>query len=193
MLECFSVISDRYQWADDNSPDEYEAAIAALIAEAMTPYDAIPIGSILIYASVPSIPYTPDGYLLCDGSCVARETYPELAAVIAGVYGISPNPDNFVLPNFVSRFPMGGANGDMSIGTMGGASTITLATTNLPSHSHQTTTYSTSSPSGAVSGTGRYITAVNGSGSTGSAGSGTPVSIVPQHVKVHYIIRAYNA
>ena len=59
----------------------------------------LPPGVILPYAG--DVP--PEGFLLCNGTSVNKELYPNLYKVIGTKYG-SENQDFFNLPNLVDRF-----------------------------------------------------------------------------------------
>ena len=85
----------------------------------------------------------PDGWLLCDGSAVSRDTYADLYAAIGDTWGEGDGSTTFNLPNFKGRFPLG-ANDARPVGTTGGAETHTLTTDEMPSHSHGKGTLATS-------------------------------------------------
>lgn len=53
-----------------------------------------------------------EGFLLCDGSAVSRETYADLFAVIGTTFGEGDGSTTFNLPDFRGRF-IQGANGDL--------------------------------------------------------------------------------
>lgn len=55
---------------------------------------------------------TMDGFLLCDGSAVSRETYADLFAVIRTTFGAGDGSTTFNLPDFRGRF-IQGANRDL--------------------------------------------------------------------------------
>jgi len=55
--------------------------------------------------------YSPPNFLLCDGSSYSTTTYPLLFSAIGYAYGGSGG--SFSVPNFASRFPIGG-NGSVS-------------------------------------------------------------------------------
>ncbi|MCR4881834.1 MAG: phage tail protein [bacterium] len=67
------------------------------------------IGSVIWYAGSSA----PDGYLLCDGSDVSRETYSDLFNVIGVRYGAGDSANTFTLPNLIGKF----AEGALSAGT----------------------------------------------------------------------------
>lgn len=95
--------------------------------------------------------YTPDGWLVADGSCVSRETYARLFEVIGLTYttgfmrGEQPicNNDNtlFALPWLAGRVIVGaGTDTDLvtvyALGQWVGAKTHTLTIAEMPSHTH---------------------------------------------------------
>jgi microcystin-dependent protein len=96
-----------------------------------------PAGAILQFAGSTA----PTGYLLCNGSSVSRATYTNLFIVIGTTYG-SANATTFNLPNLLGRVPVGYDSSQTefnALGEIGGAKTHTLATTELPAHSHSIT------------------------------------------------------
>lgn len=121
----------------------------------------LPIGTILPYAGV----NLPENFLLCDGSEVERNKYPDLYDVIGNNYGIATRGVNtFKLPDLRGRFPLGrdnmdnqeripaaeggftlggGGNADRvggiqadQLGGSGGQSNVNLGISNLPEHVH---------------------------------------------------------
>ena len=93
----------------------------------------------------------PSGFLLCDGTSYATASYTALFAVIAYTYGGSGA--NFNVPDLRDRTIVGvssansktlaqgiGANTVTPTGNVGGnAASTTLATTQIPSHTHTMT------------------------------------------------------
>jgi microcystin-dependent protein len=91
----------------------------------------------------------PSGFLLCDGQAVSQATYAALFAVIGTTYG-NPGGGNFNVPDLRDRTICGvsagnskslaqavGANTVTPTGNVGGtAASTTLATTQIPSHTH---------------------------------------------------------
>ena len=57
---------------------------------------------VMHYGTIP-----PPGCLVCDGSAVGRQTYPELYAVIGTTYGEGDGETTFNLPNRIGRFGQG--------------------------------------------------------------------------------------
>ena len=85
----------------------------------------------------------PNGWLLCDGSAVSRTTYADLFAVIGTSYGAGDGSKTFNLPDKRGRVSVGKNSSDTdfaTIGKDGGAKTVKLETTHMPSHTHTGTT-----------------------------------------------------
>lgn len=55
----------------------------------------------------------PDGYLVCNGANVSRETYADLFAVIGTTFGSGDSSTTFTLPNLIDKF----AQGSTTVGT----------------------------------------------------------------------------
>ena len=55
----------------------------------------------------------PDGYLVCNGASVSRETYADLFAAIGTSFGSGDGSTTFALPNLIDRF----AQGSTTVGT----------------------------------------------------------------------------
>jgi microcystin-dependent protein len=98
----------------------------------------------------------PTGWLLCYGQAISRTTYAALFAVIGTTYGSGDGSTTFNVPDLRGRFPLGqddmggsaanrvtsaasGLDG-ATLGASGGAQTVTLSTSEVPSHTHTGTT-----------------------------------------------------
>lgn len=111
----------------------------------------VPTGAIFPFAGAT----VPVGYLLCDGSEQDISSYPELFAIIQYSYkdiSLLTGIGTFALPDLRGRFPLGRddmSNGGGSVsadrvtevaadqlGGVGGASSVSLTTNNLPEHVH---------------------------------------------------------
>jgi microcystin-dependent protein len=96
---------------------------------------AVPIGSLLSFAGSTA----PSFYLLCDGTAVSRSQYSALFSIIGTTYGVGDASTTFNVPNLKGRVVV---TRDASVGAFdtlgetGGAATHTLATGELPSHTH---------------------------------------------------------
>ncbi len=106
---------------------------------------AIPVGVVSAYAGSAA----PSGYLLCYGQAVSRTEYAALFAVTSTTYGVGDGSTTFNVPDLRGRAVagidnMGGTDaGRLStsntLGTTTGTETITLATADIPAHSHANT------------------------------------------------------
>jgi microcystin-dependent protein len=145
---------------------------------------------------------TPTNWLICSGSAVSRTTYSYLFSVIGTAFGEGDGSTTFNLPDLRDRFPVG-AGSTYSIGSTGGASTVTLLDSNLPAHTHTVsipvtsdTGFSSDPEKKILGGANIYknpetydsdLSAFN----TGTTGSSEPFSIVPKYLGIKYII-CYN-
>lgn len=89
------------------------------------------IGNIIAYTGN-SIPR---GYLVCDGSEVGREEYPELFSVIGTTYGAGDGLSTFNIPNLSGKLALG-VSQSHSVGDTGGEESHTLLDIETPSHMH---------------------------------------------------------
>jgi len=82
--------------------------------------------------------FTPDGWLLCDGSRQNIANYQALYAVIGALYGSTDGRTYFTLPNLQGQVPMGAnaVNYQKLIGKKGGNETVTITSSNMPNHIH---------------------------------------------------------
>lgn len=86
---------------------------------------SVPSGSVQTFAG----PRAPVGWLICDGGLYSKFDYPNLFNAIGFTYG--GGGSDFNVPDFRDRFLMG-AGGILPLGTAGGATTVTLASENMP-------------------------------------------------------------
>lgn len=75
----------------------------------------------------------PPGCLFCDGAIYEKDDYPDLYAAIAPAFILSST--QFFVPDLRGIFPSG-ALALSNVGETGGAASITLSTSQIPSHSH---------------------------------------------------------
>ena len=95
-------------------------------------------GMIMMYGNA-STP--PGGWAFCDGSVLEQADYPQLYAIIGGDFNTGGEaPDEFRLPDFRSRSPIGTGQGsglsNYAIAARGGEETHVLVTGELASHTH---------------------------------------------------------
>jgi len=87
----------------------------------------------------------PTGWLLCDGTAVSRSTYADLFAVVSTTYGSGDGSSTFNLPNLKGKVPVGQDASQTefdTLGETGGAKTVTLSSSEIPSHVHNVSAYS---------------------------------------------------
>lgn len=89
------------------------------------------IGNIIAYTGLS----VPSGYLVCDGSAVGREEYPELFAVIGTTYGAGDGLTTFNIPNLLGKAGLGSSQNHV-VGSSGGEKTHLLDSTETPLHLH---------------------------------------------------------
>lgn len=90
-----------------------------------------PAGVVITYAGSTA----PEGWLLCDGSAVSRDTYATLFNVIGTTYGVGDGSTTFNLPDLSGRVVIG-VSGTHALASTGGSETHTLTESELPAHSH---------------------------------------------------------
>lgn len=100
----------------------------------------------------------PPGWLVCDGSAVSRTQYAALFAAIGIVWGSGDGSTTFSLPDLRGRCMVGAGQGAgltaRALGSLGGAESYRLTTTDLPAHTHNYSgTSGVDSPDHAHSGT----------------------------------------
>lgn len=155
----------------------------------------------------------PNGWLICNGQAVSRTTYAALYAVIGTTYGAGDGSTTFNVPNLVNRT----VRGSNSLGKTGGADTVTLTTSQMPAHTHGAGSYSAASngahthtvvrgvyyagSTAGLQGRSDINTSANQttssagahthsvSGTSGSTGSGSAVTITNPYIMLHYIIK----
>jgi len=165
--------------------------------------DIMPIGSIIMWSKTTA----PDEWLICDGSTISRIVYSDLFALIAETFGAGDGINTFNLPDMRERFAIG-KSVTYALATTGGG-TLTISTANMYQHQHSITNESahvhqvglqgggsgSSGFSGGNSGTAgnTYTLLANAAhshgGATGSVGSGTAITILPEYIALVYIIK----
>lgn len=87
------------------------------------------------------VPYNfaPYGWAFCDGSLLAISQYTALFSLLGTTYG-GNGTTNFALPNLQGNVIVGSGQGPglslYDLGEAGGTSSVTLLTTEIPSHTH---------------------------------------------------------
>jgi microcystin-dependent protein len=80
----------------------------------------------------------PQGYLLCQGQAISRTLFVNLFTAIGTLYGAGDGSTTFNIPDLRGNVPVGkSSSGTFStLNNKGGAETVTLSLTQIPSHTH---------------------------------------------------------
>lgn len=93
------------------------------------------IGEIKIFG----FSFAPKGYMLCAGQILSIAQYSALFSLIGTTYG-GNGQTTFAIPDLQGRMPIGQGQGpglpSYSMGQKGGQTSVTLISSNLPSHIH---------------------------------------------------------
>ena len=134
---------------------------------------AVPVGTVLDFAGTTA----PSGYLACDGAAVSRTTYGVLFSTIGTSWGEGDGSTTFNVPDLRRRVTVGAggtriAGPGTAVGNTGGAEEHTLATSEMPSHSHGAGTLAADSAGAHTHG---YKAATNNQGAAGGNNRALPV------------------
>jgi microcystin-dependent protein len=145
--------------------------------------------------------FAPNGWMTCEGQLLPISENDVLFQLIGTTYG-GDGQETFALPNLASRLPahMGST---YSIGQTGGVETVTLATTQIPNHSHapmaSTSAATSTTPSGNAWASWRdaqYVptgtTVPMASPSLTPAGGSQPHDNIPPFLAVNFIISLFG-
>jgi len=167
----------------------------------------VPVGAIMPYA----VTVAPTGYKLCDGSLHQRTgtSTSALFVVVSTLYGAGNGSTTFAVPDLRGRFIAGWNAGTgrltsvcaamvsaNTMGATGGIQAVTLATAQMPAHTHDAGTYNIgtggdaaqSSTNGAVF-RQDISTSAEVSGDSGSTGGGGVHSNIPPTLAINFIIK----
>jgi len=90
----------------------------------------LPISTIILFSGK----NIPVNWLLCDGSLLIINDYPELFNLISNIYG-GNGQNNFMLPNLIEKITIGKSN-SYPLGFYGGENNHVISVDELPSHNH---------------------------------------------------------
>lgn len=163
------------------------------------------LGAIFMFAGN----FNPRGYQLCQGQLLAISQNAALFSILGTTYG-GNGTTTFALPDLRGRAPIGQGQGPglspVNLGQQGGSNTVSILTSNLPSHTH--TINVSTAPAGQGSPSGNFPASVVDSGggasngynssATGGAtfnptavnptGSSLPLNIQDPYLGINYII-----
>jgi microcystin-dependent protein len=188
---------------------------ADLLSSSSSSVAGVPAGVVSPFAGAAA----PDGWLLCNGAEVYKASYPDLYSVLGTSYGTPADTLKFKLPDLQGRVPVGYGTGYTTLNSPGGAESVVLDATQIPSHQH---TINAESPNtnavsprwygqaaGAAAGTSFLVPSTSGTGfnwydvdshahtvnshshggNTGFAGGGAAHSNMQPYIVLNYIIR----
>ena len=149
--------------------------------------------------------FDPANWAFCQGQLLSIQDNSALFSLLGTTYG-GDGQTTFALPDFRGRMPVG-TGGSISLGEMGGSSSLTLTTNNMPAHSHQINTIelksgtanaSQTSPvnnvfANTVSGNYAPVAATTGTlggvtGTTGLSGGNQPFNTQMPYLGLNFII-----
>jgi microcystin-dependent protein len=149
-----------------------------------------PPGVILPFAGATA----PDGFLLCYGQAVSRDTYSDLFAAIGTTYGAGDGSTTFNLPDLRGRVAagkddMGGSAANRITNAVSGIAATILGAAggdqNMPAHVHGMLTRTDVTNGGAA---GAFASSVSNLGqTTQTAGTGTAANVQPTLILNHII------
>ena len=143
--------AENYRWEDFCDVPSVRELMAEnrKLREDMAAMRSSPLGIVEMWAGVS----VPDGYVLCDGSALRVEDYPELHKALGSSFNTAVSSTGvryttetgfFRVPDLRGRFVVGHSDIDIDYGDMGaagGKKTVALDTSQLPAHNHMLKDY----------------------------------------------------
>lgn len=156
------------------------------------------VGEIRMFAG----DFAPVGWLTCEGQLLSIAEYETLFILIGTTYG-GDGQTTFALPDLRGRAPLHAGNG-VILGEVAGVESVTLATTQIPPHSHgaraSTAVASSADPAGRVpalnaAGVPQYGAIADSSLSPAAllaAGGSQPHENLQPSLAIHFIISLFG-
>lgn len=157
--------------------------------------------------------FAPRSWMFCQGQLLSIAEYTALFSLIGTTYG-GDGQVTFALPDFRSRVGIHQGQGpglsNYTIGEMAGTESVTLLSSNLPSHNHTVVSLPVQQPASTVNNSGvnepkgaypasgatvyyastdnTFMGTYTSTSATPIAGSNSPVSIIQPYLAMNYII-----
>ncbi|MDP1675818.1 MAG: tail fiber protein [Bacteroidota bacterium] len=160
------------------------------------------IGEIRMFAGT----FAPRYWMYCDGQLLSIASNTALFSILGTTYG-GDGQTTFALPDLRGRVPIGPRTGpyltERYLGEMSGEESVTLVSSQMPSHSHSYMQYADSTVGSSENPVGKYParnaagipqygltpnTSLGGAGSVGYSGSSQPHNNMPPYTGINYII-----
>lgn len=159
----------------------------------------VPIGTVLPFAGSSA----PSSWIFCYGQAISRATYAALFAIIGTTFGAGDGSTTFNVPDMrgnmiLGKDDMGGSSRNRvvdadadTLGGQDGSETVTLTTSQIPSHTHgvRGVTTSTGSDTGAWRISGSNVVFTADITTDGGTGGGQAHNNMPPYITLNYIIR----
>lgn len=146
----------------------------------------VPTGGIVEFAGSTA----PNGWLICDGSAVSRETYADLFTLISTTYGTGDGSTTFNLPDYRGRVGVGKSSDTEfdTLGETGGEKTHTLTVNEMPAHNHDFR-YTFKAASGTSEWVGNNVNYNEIGNVIGNKGGDQPHNNLQPYIVTNYIIK----
>lgn len=146
-------------------------------------YGSLPIGSIIPYSGETA----PEGYSICDGKELNRETYKELFSIIGTTFGNGDGSSTFNLPDLKGRVSVGLDSSDSDFNVLG----KTGGSKYLQAHTHYIVTSANTFGAGSYGNRQAVSGSNNENYTTSSTGEGNSGNLQP-YITLNYIIKIYG-
>lgn len=181
---ALTELTKMWNWEDIDgiTPAEAVTAAQAMIDTYFSGECMETLGMIVPFGRATALP---EGWLEMDGSTYDSADYPDLAAVLPGLW-LFNSGQNFTLPNMQHRTAVGAeGSGVYEVGQDGGEEKVALSVANLAAHTHPPLSPTTAFLGSVASGGGGNVvggTTFQLASTTGSTGSGSPHENMPPYI-----------
>lgn len=144
---------------------------------------------IIAFSMIDPTPYSGATWTIADGKAISRIAFPILFAAFGTLYGPGDGSTTYNIPDLRGRTPIATAPAGLAwsaaaktVGNGYGEETVTLAATQIPSHTHGAGTLAAASAGGkSVAATALLLLSSGPNIAQGPAGTGTPYQTADAH------------